>query len=193
MIAEVRKPNTNFHLLGVTRLESIFEFRRYGAASFDSTAPLLQAFKSDKDNYHTARKNYVAVRVPQVDGNVKLKGRILAGEVQQGAAIRAERDCLTTLKNFAAQRGSLDDAIDALMTYTELHDETVILKPEKRALRETQYRETLSSRPWENCGCSICKAIGYQVVLFRGAERNRRRGFHNVDSFYRRLLATVDQ
>jgi queuine/archaeosine tRNA-ribosyltransferase len=80
-ISVVRKLRTKLHLLGITRLDSVLEFARYGAASFDSTAPLLQAFKGDKDNYHTKAKNYVAVRVPQVDGNPKLKARILAGIV----------------------------------------------------------------------------------------------------------------
>ena len=33
-----------------------------------STALLLQAFKSDKDNYQTENGNFIALRVPQVDG-----------------------------------------------------------------------------------------------------------------------------
>jgi glycyl-tRNA synthetase alpha chain len=41
-------------------------------------------------------------------------------------------------------------------------------------------RVSIESRPWEECPCSICKTIGVHVVLFRGADRNRRRGFHNL-------------
>ena len=40
---------------------------------------------------------------------------------------------------------------------------------------------------WKHCGCTICKEIGIEVVLFRGAERNRRRGFHNLAVFCQRL------
>ena len=42
-------------------------------------------------------------------------------------------------------------------------------------------------RPWLRCPCDICRKLDYHVILFRGAERNRRRGFHNVWVFYRRL------
>jgi hypothetical protein len=33
--------------------------------SFDSTSPLRQAFKDDKDNYYTMDRTYTAIRVPQ--------------------------------------------------------------------------------------------------------------------------------
>mgnify|MGYP004256766681 CR=1 FL=1 len=46
--------------------------------SFDSTSPLRQAFIDDEDNYYSEQKNYSAISAPQVDGNVKLKGRIRA-------------------------------------------------------------------------------------------------------------------
>ena len=52
--------------------------------SFDSTSAFRQAFKDDKDNYHTADRTYTALRVPQVDGNPKLKARIQAGRVSPG-------------------------------------------------------------------------------------------------------------
>ena len=49
------------------------------------------------------------------------------------------------------------------------------------------YREVLADRPWKDCPCNICRKIGIHVVLFRGAERNKRRGFHNLYIFYRQL------
>src|SRR5207245_2562752 len=42
---EVRRSETQLHLLGVTRLDQIERFRRFGVVSFDSTSPLRQAFK----------------------------------------------------------------------------------------------------------------------------------------------------
>ena len=68
-----------------------------GVASFDSTSPLRQAFKDDKDNYYTPERTYCAIRVPQVEGNAKMRGRIVAGTVNQGEARRLERTCLETL------------------------------------------------------------------------------------------------
>lgn len=46
------------------------------------------------------------------------------------------------------------------------------------------YRRTLSARPWARCSCPICEAHGIDVAIFRGNNRNRRRGFHNTRRFY---------
>ena len=43
---------------------------------------------------------------------------------------------------------------------------------------------------WETkitCPCPVCKAVGQQILLFRGHERNTRRGFHNVYQYYQLL------
>jgi hypothetical protein len=189
-VSEVRKKTTRFHLLGVTRLEKIFDFSNYGAVSFDSTAPLLQAFKSEKNNYQTAKENFIALRIPQVDGNAKLKARILAGEVNQTAAIKLERSSLAALRAYATTDVPLDETLKMLMDYTVMFDESIQGSAMKIKAREQQYRHTLTKRPWETCPCDICKEIGHDVIVFRGAERNRRRGFHNLDTFYRKLLAT---
>jgi hypothetical protein len=53
--------------------------------------------------------------------------------------------------------------------------------------RTADYREVLADRPWKTCTCSVCLQLGIEVVMFRGAERNRRRGFHNVFITYQRL------
>jgi hypothetical protein len=47
-----------------------------------------------------------------------------------------------------------------------------------------EYREILRERPWERCACPICTEHGIQVGIFRGNDRNRRRGFHNMRRFY---------
>ena len=54
------------------------------------------------------------------------------------------------------------------------------------------YRRLLTDRPWETCPCRICRALGIEVVLYRGAERNRRRGFHNLHVFYDALRRRAD-
>jgi hypothetical protein len=46
------------------------------------------------------------------------------------------------------------------------------------------YQETLSNEPWADCDCPICEEIGVEVCIFRGNDRNRRRGFHNTAKFY---------
>jgi len=47
-----------------------------------------------------------------------------------------------------------------------------------------EYRRLLNARPWERCDCPICDAHGIEVAIFRGNNRNRRRGFHNTRRFY---------
>ena len=47
-----------------------------------------------------------------------------------------------------------------------------------------EYQDTLRSRPWEKCDCPICTEHGIEVCIFRGNDRNRRRGFHNTRRFY---------
>lgn len=46
------------------------------------------------------------------------------------------------------------------------------------------YAELLRKRPWEECTCPICEAHGIEVAIWRGNNRNRRRGFHNIYRFY---------
>jgi len=167
------------HLLGVTRLDAIQEFRNLGVVSFDSTSPLRQAFKDDKDNYYTPNRTYTAIRVPQVEGNAKMRSRIVAGEVSQADARRLERACLDALEQYDRGACEVSEVVGILREYEKIHD--------GRSDRSTAYAEILRDRPWKSCPCEICQRLGIHVMLFRGAERNRRRGFHNLFVFYRRL------
>jgi hypothetical protein len=178
-INAVRRSTTQLHLLGVTRTDSIDRFAKYGVVSFDSTSPLRQAFKDDRDNYYTMDRTYMAIRVPQVEGNPRLQKRIASGHISQQVARSLEQNCLTTFRSFDAGRASLDALVAALHEYEELYD--------PGADRRAVYRETLEAQPWKACLCEVCRSLGYHVILFRGAERNRRRGFHNIWTFFRRL------
>lgn len=178
-IATVRRPDTRLHLLGVTRVSQVTAFAGYGVASFDSTSPLRQAFKDDKDNYWTLDGAYTAIRIPQVEGNRRLRLAIRAGSIRQDEAQRLERECLNLMRAYDEGLERLDDVLAALREYAVLCG----LQPH----RTEEYRSTLMAQPWRMCSCEVCREIGYHVILFRGAERNRRRGFHNVWTFYRRL------
>ena len=57
--------------------------------------------------------------------------------------------------------------------------------------REKIYREVLTERPWSKCQCEICRTVGIEVIVFRGTERNKRRGFHNLSIFFERLQAEL--
>jgi hypothetical protein len=174
-----RKPDTQLHLLGVTRLAQLSTFADYGVVSFDSTSPLRQAWMDDKDNYHTIDRTYTAIRVPQVQGNFRLEARIRSGEIDQDVARKAELRCLQTLAEYDAGKRAIKTVLEALRAYELIHD--------PRTDRTEIYREVLEARPWKMCACEVCKQLKHHVILFRGAERNRRRGFHNVWVFYQRL------
>lgn len=178
-VERVRRPDTQLHLLGVTRIEQVDEFSGLGVVSFDSTSPLRQAFKDDKDNYYTMDRTYSAIRVPQIEGNARMRSRIAAGEVDQQEARCLEQGCMEALVRFDAGESTLEEALRLLRDYEKIHD--------GKGDRSAVYREILESRPWKDCPCAICRALGVHVMLFRGADRNRRRGFHNLFVFERRL------
>jgi hypothetical protein len=184
-VSEVRRPEVRLHLLGVTRPQNIPAFSAHGVASFDSTSPLRQAFKDGKDNYYTSDRTFTAVRVPQVDGNPKLQRDIQAGRIAQDRARLLERRCMESLREYELDLCSVDRVLECLAEYEHLID------PKRD--HSFAYRDVLTARPWRDCSCAVCRGLGYQVILFRGAERNRRRGFHNLWVTYQRLRGTLAQ
>jgi len=178
-IEPIRAATTELHLLGVTRIDSIDTFAEFGVTSFDSTSAFRQSFMDDRRNYHTLAGDYVAIRIPQVEGNPVLKRNILAGRVSQKEAVAAERDCLLKARGYDAGKDSAESVLDALKNYEKV-----------TASRKTyidEYQRTLEDAPWKRCGCRICAREGIEVAIFRGAERNKRRGFHNLDILAKRL------
>jgi hypothetical protein len=178
-ISAVLDPGTKLHLLGITRCAQMAEFAALGVTSFDSTSAFRQAFKDDKDNYHTADRTYTALRVPQVDGNPKLKARIQAGQIAQRLAAEHEQACLRLLRDFDTGVASVSAVLDALSRYQEIFD--------GRRDYSAAYQEILQESPWKKCSCGICGRVGIDVAIFRGSERNKRRGFHNVYAFRQRM------
>jgi hypothetical protein len=178
-VAAVLESGVEVHLLGVTRLESIAQFEDYGVTSFDSTSPFRQAFMDADDNYYELDRALCAVRIPQSDGNTTLRNRIGAGELPQEKVRDLEDAALAGVRAYAANADSLENALDAVCSYEEL----VTGRPARRA----DYERTLATRSWEVCECGVCQSAGVDVVLFRGKERNKRRGFHNLEIFRERL------
>lgn len=183
-VHDVRLPETQLHLLGLTRVEHLHDFARYGVTSFDSTSPFYRAFKDDTDNYFTRERRYTAIRIPPVDGNAKVKRAIKSGVIEHDIAHAAEQRCLDLVRAYGHRGAPVDDVLDALEAYHQLFDQRVRTDP---------YRQTLEARPWETCRCGICGDVGIDVVLFRGTERNKRRGFHNVAVFAEQLRTKVQE
>ena len=87
--------------------------------------------------------------------------------------------------NYVYFSATLDAAVEALRDYERLHDEG--------RDRTDQYRQVLAAAPWKRCECAVCRDVGIQVNIFRGTERNKRRGFHNLHVFARRFDAQLQR
>ena len=116
-IEEIRSPEVELHLLGITRIDSMEKFADYGVTSFDSTSRSGRRSWTTGTTSTPPTETYVAIRVPQVDGNVTLKRAILAGHVSQRDAIRTERECLRRLRQFDAGQAQVDDVMAVLAEY----------------------------------------------------------------------------
>jgi hypothetical protein len=181
----VRNTKTQFHLLGVNRLNYIAEFSQFGVTSFDSTSPLMKGLKDDKFNYHTHGHDYTSIGVPQVDANNTMRGLVAAGVIDQNEAFDLEKECLEAVIGFDKGRVSKDEVLKTLVKYERLYNP-------KKSRVESMDRVLMDS-PWKKCPCDVCQKIGIHVVLKRAAARNRRRGFHNLYIAYEKLQQELDK
>lgn len=177
-VGPVARGKARLHLLGITRIDNFERFREAGVVSLDSTSPLRQAFKDSTDNYYSSARHYQALRIPQADVYPKVVRRIREGALPQEAAVAAERRCLEVVREFDQGRASVDEVVDALATYEDMYG---------GGSRWDEIRRTLADAPWRRCECAVCQRLGIDVIIFRGANRNRRRGFHNLWFVHQKL------
>src|SRR3546814_4904308 len=96
------------HLLGFGKIENLAEFERYGVASFDTTSPLLRAFKDAVKNYFARDaageiSYYTAIRVPQARENNKLKAKARRGVLKIGRALHLETAALNSVRKYVTR------------------------------------------------------------------------------------------
>lgn len=179
-INTIRLKTTELHLLGLYRLEYINRFYNLGVTSFDSTSPLMMGLKDDKLNYHTLTSdNYTSIGVPQVESNPSLRKMVSSGQVDQNEALILEKESLSQLIKFDKGLLDLPIVLETLCKYEKIYN----LKKSRR----DSFEKALMDAPWKKCECDICTKIGIHVILKRGAQRNRRRGFHNLYVAYTKL------
>jgi Queuine tRNA-ribosyltransferase len=191
-------PTTKIHLFGVGRLNAVPIFRHLGVNSFDSASPLRKAWLDPTANYHTmSGKTYAAVRIPK-SGSLRINNIVKAGIASLETLKQLEEKALASLRRFDEGRLAIDETLDALTAYDlllELPREGKVdaIQATKRMNKHAQmYRVLLEDRPWKDCGCKICTDIGIEVVIFRGNDRNRRRGFHNTYVFNQRFTGLLN-
>ena len=188
-IREAIPPRVKLHALGFGKIENLADIERYGVASFDSTSPLVRAFKDAHKNYWARDPQgglsyYTAIRIPQATENNRLKTMALEGKVDQEHIRRLERAALDGVRGFSNRKAALDEALDAVMAYWAQLNWTGENSPTKNSQaierQRKTYARTLEGRPWELCKCRACSEGGVEALIFRSSNRNKRRGFHNL-------------
>ena len=210
----VLEADVQLHVLGVARYSLLDTYQKTNVVSCDSAATLMQAFKSTSANYHVVDPpHYTCIRIPPTGQNTalapspkvnKLLKPLIQASKEAEKALSKNRDntnleqayhhheealnhkkaelaaleqgALKAVRAYAERRLPLDKTMDALIEYEDHFEQNPKL--------QAQFQKMLEDRPWDACPCEICKALGIEVVIMRGNNRNRRRGFHNTYVFY---------
>lgn len=180
LINEIEKNQNkkiDWHLFGIARDKLFPIMKQYGVTSFDSATHLRRAWLSLKGNYITKSNEYTAIRVPNVDP-------------YSNEATKREIELLSLFNKFLLNEIDAESVVYAVKKYEQdlvkdgIRPNTAF---DKNKNIEKEYLRTLHERPWDNCDCPICKQLGIHTLIFRGNERNMRRGFHNTWVFYKRF------
>ncbi len=153
------------HFLGIARPRLATLFKKptefVPDISFDNATYLRIAWTRRFENYITMdARAYTAIRI-------------------SGDSLEARR-VLEYLYEYDEGRKDFEEVFSAVREYVLKHGDPQYLP---------YYASTLRDKPWKRCQCPICRSVGINVVIFRGNDRNRRRGFHNLFVFYNLLLS----
>lgn len=196
-IREAIPSKTKLHVLGFAKADDIASFRSFNITSFDTTSPLIRAFKDAKANYYLPAEKgqklhyYTAIRVPQALENTKLVRLAKRGVVNQEQLVKLEKAALTALRSYDRGKVSLDEALQKTISYATLttFGAPAEALPGSRSAADlrARYFRTLKDKPWKRCSCAICRDIGIEVIIFRASNRNKRRGIHNL-GIYKKVV-----
>ena len=184
--AVAQRFRTDHHEVVIGR-DEMQRFRELGATSFDSASYLRRAWLSDTANYITPDGGrYTALRIsPISDSRPRVKKMIAEGRATFEQLKTLEQEALRALREYGRGTLDIDATLDCLLKIEKVEGSDV--------QREDLYRKTLEDRPWKRCSCAVCRDLGIEVLLFRGNDRNRRRGFHNTLIFYQRFQKLMGQ
>ena len=184
---ETKKDISKIHFFGLARpplFKEFAELEEKGVeVTFDSASFLRRAWLSAQNNYFTLDgKAYSAIRIPQTGRRSGLRGKSkLNSGIDEKQLGELEHKCLSQMRLYAENKTDINSVMTSLENY-----ENALGRNRFNQLKD-HYIKTLKDRPWEKCDCPICSQTGVEVIIFRGNNRNRRRGFHNVWLFYQML------
>jgi uncharacterized protein DUF6884/queuine tRNA-ribosyltransferase-like protein len=169
------------HLFGLARTHALRDFAALGVRSVDSASFLRRAWMaSGGENYLAEDGFYTAIRIPEVGKSFRAKRMVSEGRAGGDQSAAFEQAALAAVRGYDAGMVSLSSTLDAVLAFDRL------ITPE-RVDHTDRIQRTLEAMPWRRCQCEICRRDGVEVIIFRGNNRNRRRGFHNTYAFYRLL------
>jgi hypothetical protein len=176
--------NVWLHLFGILRPKIQQSFRLLGVSSFDSASYLRKAWLRSDQNYLAAdgTRWYTAIRVP-ISSSKRLREAAEEQSIPNEQLREMETRCLNALCRFDGSKKARREVVDSVNDYGPLLER----RGEDNHFFE-KHNEVLSDRPWEKCHCPVCRAMGIEVVVFRGTGRNKRRGFHNTWVLYHKIL-----
>ncbi len=204
-VVKVVPKSVKIHLFGLARLDASRVFKKLGITSVDSASHLRKAWMGAKDNYWTLDgKHYAAIRIPEVGKSHQANGMVGKGIITETGLRQIEQASLEAVRLYDRGLLTSDRVIEVLREYDEKMVWYDLVKqqdenkkreqkgelPKKIVRRPSmlkEYQRTLEAMPWKHCPCTLCREQGVEVILFRGNNRNRRRGFHNTFVFYHLL------
>jgi hypothetical protein len=176
------KPRPWVHLFGVFRPKLQAKFRELKVDSFDSASYFRKAWlRSDQNYLAPSGKWYAALRVPMTSDG-RTRKRLEQSGLDLASLQAQEYQVLKLLCQFDRDEVSVQEVLDAVIEY----DERLTRSSDACSMR-ARYEQTLKDRPWRSCDCPFCKQLGIHVLIFRGTNRNKRRGAHNTLMLYRSL------
>jgi hypothetical protein len=189
MLEEVHKvvpQDVAIHLFGLARISHLKEFAEMGVRSVDSASLLRRAWMGTGQNYLAETGTlYGAIRIPENDKSFRAKRIVSEGRATEDQVKKMEKDCFRILNEFEKGLVSVEQTLDVIEEYDKL---ITLDRIDTRPI----LRKTLEDAPWRSCDCKICQKDGIQVIIFRGNNRNRRRGFHNTYVFYKILQQVLN-
>jgi len=180
----VRRPERVWlHLMGIFRPKLQDEFRRLAVNSFDSATYFRKAWLRSDQNYLGVDGTwFAAIRVPPTS-DPRMWARMLLSGVPGDEIRRREAQALAALRDLDSDAMAIEPCIEVLDAYDSLRGGS----GKERAGLLARYRRVLLERPWKRCPCSVCRTLGIDVIIFRGYNRNKRRGAHNTWRLFERL------
>lgn len=182
ILEEVHKvvpSHVQMHLFGLARFKALKACADLGVTSVDSASFLRRAWLGTGQNYlDLSGEQYAAIRIPQAEKSFRAKRMVSEGRCSAEKVAALDASCMKAMVDFDAGHLSVEATLDALEEYDDL------ITPDRKSTRHL-LKKTLEAAPWKKCPCEICQKDGIQVIIFRGNNRNRRRGFHNTYVFYR--------